>query len=89
MEGALILGVGVVVVWLYLRLRNGDEKLNNPVSSWTDEELMRRLPRYVKLRTAAGNLAVGGNLDAINRCAEAGKKVKEIEEEIKKRQDKR
>lgn len=73
--------LGVIVLIQLLRPKN----LDQPIGTWSDDELARRLVSYERLRTEAGAHAISGNLDSITKCAEAGGKVKEINDEIARR----
>jgi len=73
--------IGVIVLFQLLRPKNFDQ----PVSSWSDDELARRLVNYERIWSTAVKQAVSGNLDSITKHSEAGSKVKEISDEIASR----
>lgn len=78
--GCLII-IGVIVFFQLLRTKNFDQ----PVSSWSDDELARRLVNYERISSIAASQAVSGNLDSMTKHTEAGNKAKEIRDEIARR----
>jgi len=78
--GLLVIG-GVVVLFQLLRPNNFDQ----PVSTWSDDELARRLVNYERIWSTAVTQAVSGNIDAMTKHTEAGNKAKEIRDEIARR----
>lgn len=73
--------IGVIVIFQLLRPKN----LDQPVSSWSDDELARRLVNYERIWSMAVTQAVSGNLDSMTKHSEAGSKAKEIRDEIARR----
>lgn len=76
----LVFVIGAIVFQL-IRPKNFDQ----PVSSWSNEELARRLVNYERIWSIAVKQALSGNIESINEHSHAGHKAKEIREEIERR----
>jgi TPR repeat protein len=74
----LVLVVGVIIV-VFISIA-GQKKLDQPASTWSDEELARRLPKYQSVLLAQSQAGEWKKAAATNT------KIDEIREEIIKRQ---
>lgn len=73
----IVIGIAVVVVLIFVF---GQMSLDKPVKSWSDEELVRRLPKYENL------LSTQIQAGAWDKTTETKSKIDEIRSEIVARQ---
>lgn len=78
MEIVVILVVIGVVIWAVLAM--GQASLDKPIAEWSDEELVRRLPKYMNALTAQAQA------NEWEKTKDTKAKIDEIRGEIVKRQ---